>query len=130
MRTLIGIALASALFVALICSSAAAAAGTLQASASATSCQLSTKDQRNLGASYVTSLKVEGTTCAKGKGVTLAFNQCRTAGGKPQGLCGRKVGNYTCSEKRYDSVPGVQYSSKVTCTWGAKKVFSTYTQNT
>lgn len=129
MRTLIGISLTAALLTGLIASSAAAASGP-QATASATNCQLSTKEQRGLGASYVTSLKVSGTTCAKGKGVTLAFNQCRTAGGKPQGKCTRKVGNYSCSEKRYDAVPGVQYSSKVTCSWGQKRVLSTYTQNT
>lgn len=128
MRKLIGIALATALLAGLIASGSSAAP--IATAASATSCQLSTKDQRHLGASYVTSLKVEGTTCAKGKGVTLAFNNCRTAGGKPQGACNRKVGHYTCTEKRYDAVPGVQYSSKVTCTWGAKKVLSTYTQNT
>lgn len=128
MRTLLGISIATALLAGLIATGAAADGPT--ATASATSCQLSTHDQRHLGASYVTSLKVEGTTCAKGKGVTLAFNNCRTAGGKPQGVCNHKVGNYTCAEKRYDAVPGVQYSSKVTCTWGAKKVLSTYTQNT
>ncbi|MGV1050429.1 MAG: hypothetical protein ACOYD4_18100 [Solirubrobacterales bacterium] len=128
MRKLIGTALATALLCGLI--AAGASAGAPRASASATNCTLSTKDQRNLGASYVTSLKVEGTTCAKGKGLTLAFNDCRTSGGKPQGACTRKVGHYTCTEKRYDAVPGVQYSSKVTCTWGAKKVLSTYTQNT
>jgi hypothetical protein len=129
MRTLLAISLTSALLAGLIASGASAAGGP-QATASATNCTLSTHDQRHLGASYVTSLKVENTTCAKGKGVTLAFNKCRTAGGKPQGLCNRKVGNYSCTEKRYDSVPGVQYSSKVTCVWGSKKVLSTYTQNT
>jgi hypothetical protein len=129
MRTLLAISLAAALLGAMIASSAAAD-GTAASASAATACTLSSHDQRHLGASYVTSLKVENTTCAKGKGVTLAFNQCRTAGGKPQGLCHRKVGNYTCTEKRYDAVPGVQYSSKVTCVWGAKKIFSTYTQNT
>jgi hypothetical protein len=128
LRKLLGISLVSALLAGLIATSAWA--GDPQDRASATSCQLTAKEQRGLGASYVTSLKVEGTTCAKGKGVTLAFNDCRTAGGKPQGVCNRKVGHYTCTEKRYDSVPGVQYSSKVTCSWGAKKVLSTYTQNT
>ena len=127
MRKLIGISLATALLAGLVAGGSSAATPT--ATASATSCTLSTKDQRHLGASYVTSLKVDGTTCAKGKGITLAFNNCRTAGGKPQGTCDRKVGHYSCTEKRYDAVPGVQYSSKVTCTWGAKKVFSTYTQN-
>jgi hypothetical protein len=128
LRKLLVISLVSALLAGLIATSSWA--GGPQARASATSCQLTAKEQRGLGASYVTSLKVEGTTCAKGKGVTLAFNDCRTAGGKPQGVCNRKVGHYTCTEKRYDSVPGVQYSSKVTCSWGTKKVLSTYTQNT
>ena len=128
MRKLIGISLATALLAGLMTTSAMAA-GEPQATASATNCTLSSKEQRSLGASYVTSLKVQGTTCAKGKGVTLAFNKCRTSGGKPQGKCTRKVGNYTCTEKRYDAVPGVQYSSKVTCTWGSKQVLTTYTQN-
>jgi hypothetical protein len=128
LRKQLGISLVFALLVGLIATSARADAP--QASASATNCQLSAKEQRHLGASYVTSLKVEGTTCAQGKGVTLAFNNCRTQGGKPQGVCSRKVGHYSCAEKRYDAVPGVQYSSRVTCSWGAKKVLSTYTQNT
>ena len=93
-------------------------------------CHLTVKQQRHMGASYVTSLKVKGTSCAKGKSVTLAFNKCRTAGGKPQGKCNHKVGHYTCTERRYDAVPSVQYSSKVTCVWGQKRVLSTYTQNT
>ncbi len=128
MRKLIGIALASALCVGLFAPGALASAP--QATASASTCSLTSKEQRNLGASYVTSLKVSGVSCAKGKGLTLAFNNCRTAGGKPQGTCTRKVGSYTCTEKRYDAVPGVQYSSKVTCRWGDKLVLSTYTQNT
>ncbi len=126
MRTLIATTLAATLLaVAMIVPGAAPAAAQ-----HATKCALSAHDQRHLGASYVTSLEVAGTTCAKGKGVTLAFNKCRTAGGKPQGKCNRKVGHYTCTEKRYDAVPGVQYSSKVTCVWGSKRVLSTYTQNT
>jgi hypothetical protein len=124
-RTLLGIAIGSALVIALIVSAGASAqrAGT-------TPCHLTAHEQRSLGASYVTSLKVKNTTCAKGKTVTLAFNRCRTAGGKPQGKCDRKVGRYTCTEHRYDAVPHVQYSSKVTCVSGKKRVLSTYTQNT
>lgn len=128
MRKLIGISLATALLAGLIAPSAMA--GGPQATASATNCSLTSKEQRSLGASYVTSLKVAGVSCGKGKGVTLAFNKCRTAGGKPQGKCNRKVGKWRCAEKRYDAVPGVQYSSKVTCSWGKKRVLSTYTQNT
>lgn len=124
-RTLLGIATASALVVA-----AFASAGASAQKAGPTPCKLTAHEQRTLGASYVTSLKVKGTTCAKGKSVTLAFNKCRTAGGKPQGTCKHKVGHYSCTEHRYDAVPQVQYSSKVTCVWGKKRVLSTYTQNT
>ncbi len=128
-RTLIGISLASTLVAGLLASGAWAAQDQV-ATASASDCHLSAREQRNLGASYVTSLKVSGTTCAKGKSITLAFHNCRLRSGKPQGLCDDKVGHYTCTEHRYDAVPHIQYSSKVTCTWGDKKVFSTYTQNT
>lgn len=124
-RTLLGIAIGSALVAALVVSGAASAQR-----AGVTPCHLTAHEQRSLGASYVTSLKVKNTTCAKGKAVTLAFNKCRTAGGKPQGKCDRKVGQYTCTEHRYDAVPHVQYSSKVTCVAGGKRVLSTYTQNT
>ena len=126
MRTLFGISLAAAMLIVAIAIPGAAPAAARQT----TVCTLTTHDQRHLGASYVTSLSVMGTSCAAGKNVTLAFNRCRTAGGKPQGKCNRKVGHYTCTEKRYDAVPGVQYSSKVSCAWGKKRVFSSYTQNT
>lgn len=129
MRKLIGISLAAALLAGLIAASAGAANGPT-ATASTATCHLTPHEQRSLGASYVTSLKVDNTSCAQGKSVTLAFNECRTSGGKPQGKCKRKVGHYTCTEHRYDAVPSVQYHSKVTCTWGEKRVFSTYTQNT
>ncbi len=123
-RTLLGIAIASALVAGLL------AAGGASARGGTTSCHLTPHQQRTLGASYVTSLKVRHTSCAKGRAVTLAFNRCRTAGGKPQGKCRHRVGHYACTEHRYDAVPHVQYSSRVTCAWGRKRVLSTYTQNT
>lgn len=125
MRTLLGATLAAALLAAILVPAAAPAA-----QSGTTSCKLTTHDQRHLGASYVTSLAVSGVSCGKGKKVTLAFNRCRTAKGKPQGKCHHKVMRFSCSEKRYDAVPGVQYSSKVTCVRGGKRVVSTYTQNT
>jgi hypothetical protein len=128
-RTLLGIAIASAL-VAVPAVASAGAAGGPTATASATTCHLTAHEERSLGASYVTSLKVDKTTCAKGKSVTLAFNKCRTSGGKPQGYCKRKVAGYNCAEHRYDAVPHVQYSSTVTCTSSDKRIISTYTENT
>ncbi len=56
MRKPIGIALASALLAGIVTSGAAADNPT-----SATKCPLTAKEQRSLGASYVTSLAVEGT---------------------------------------------------------------------
>jgi hypothetical protein len=124
MRKLIGIVLTSVLLAGLVVSGAAADNPT-----SATKCPLTTKEQRSLGASYVTSLAVEGITCDKGKRITVAFNNCRTSGDRPQGRCHHKVAHYTCTERRYAKVPG-GYTSAVTCTWGSKRVLITYTQNT
>lgn len=125
MRTLLGTMLAAALLAAMLVPGASPAAAKGR-----TTCHLTTRDQRHLGASYVTSLAVRSTTCKMGKKVTLAFNKCRTAKGKPQGKCKHRVLRFRCTEKRYDAVPGVQYSSRVTCVRGKKRVFSTYTQNT
>jgi hypothetical protein len=99
------------------------------ATASSTSCDLTPKEQRHLGASYVTSLKVSHVSCDKGKDVTKAFHECRTEGGKPQGKCKHDVEGYSCDEHRFDAVPHVQYNSRVTCTRGDKVIKSTYTQN-
>jgi hypothetical protein len=99
------------------------------ATASSHSCALSPHQQRHLGASYVTSLKVNGVSCRKGRKVTKAFHECRTEGGKPQGRCHHRVLHYKCSEHRFDAVPHVQYNSRATCKRGHKVVKNTYTQN-
>jgi hypothetical protein len=95
----------------------------------ATTCNIKGQ-QRDLGASYVTSLKVRGVSCAAGKHVVKSFHKCREAKGHANGYCNRKVGNFSCSEHRYDAVKHVQYSSHVTCSWGSKRVWHTYTENT
>jgi hypothetical protein len=122
-----GLAIAALLATALI-GTGATAAGSV-ATASSTSCNLTTHEQRHLGASYVTSLKVSHVSCRKGKKVIKGFHECRTANGKPQGTCAGKVLGYSCTEHRFDAVPHVQYNSRVTCTSGDKVVKSTYTQN-
>jgi hypothetical protein len=99
------------------------------ATASSTTCDLTAKEQRHLGASYVTSLKVAHVSCKRGKEVTKDFHECRTVGGKPQGKCNHDVDGYSCDEHRFDAVPHVQYNSRVTCTDGDKVIKSTYTQN-
>jgi hypothetical protein len=92
-------------------------------------CSLSTQEQRHLGASYVTSLKVVGTTCSKGKTVVKDFHACRKDNGGKNGKCTSKVDGYSCEEHRYDAVPDVQYNSRVRCERGDKVVRHTYTQN-
>jgi hypothetical protein len=126
----ISIALAATILLAALIGTAAGGAGASSvATASSTHCDLTTHEQRNLGASYVTSLKVNHVSCKKGKKVVKAFHECRTANGKPQGKCDSKVLGYSCSEHRFDAVPHVQYNSRVTCSSGDKVVNSTYTQN-
>jgi hypothetical protein len=124
-----GLAIAALLATALIGTSAAGAGASSVATASAINCNLTTHEQRHLGASYVTSLKVRHVSCRKGKKVVKGFHECRTASGKPQGKCGSRVLGYKCTEHRFDAVPHVQYNSRVTCTRGDKVVKSTYTQN-
>ena len=127
---LISIALAAALAVLALAAVAAGSAGAGSvATASSTSCDLTVHEQRHLGASYVTSLKVSHVSCKKGKKVIKAFHGCRTAGGQAQGQCDSNVLGYSCTEHRFDAVPQVQYNSRVTCTRGNKVVKSTYTQN-
>jgi hypothetical protein len=127
---LISVTLAIALAaVALVATTAGSAGASSVAMASSTNCDLTVHEQRHLGASYVTSLKVSHVSCKKGKKVTKAFHACRTAGGQAQGKCSTKVLGYSCTEHRFDAVPHVQYNSRVTCTSGNKVVKSTYTQN-
>ena len=88
-------------------------------------CHLSSYEQRHLGASYVTSLRVKKTSCSKGKGVVKAFNSCR---GSARGHCTHRVKGYACNEHR--SGISVQFDSTVNCSNGSKRVHFTYTQNT
>jgi hypothetical protein len=126
----ISVALTAALAVAALASIAIGSAGaSTVATASAHSCDLTTRQQRHLGASYVTSLKVTNTSCKKGKKVVKGFHECRVESGGPNGKCNADVLGYSCVEHRFDAVPHVQYNSRVTCTRGDKVVKHTYTQN-
>jgi hypothetical protein len=112
----------------LVAVAATATAGA--APAAKRSCHLSSHDQRHLGASYVTSLSVRHTSCSKGKKVTKAYNKCRHRHGGANGHCHQAVKGYRCSENRFDVLPGVQYSAKVKCHNGKRRVRFTYTENT
>lgn len=112
-------------------SAAAGLAGLLLAlapgSAAARTCDVR-RDAGSFGVTYVTSLKVSGTSCARGKQVIRAFTACRKAHGGVKGRCNRRVLGYRCRERR--SSIATQFSSRVTCRAGARRVIFTYTQNT
>jgi hypothetical protein len=113
----------------------AAVVGTGSASPTAqksafTACNISGK-QKKLGASYVTSLKVQGVSCAKGEKVIRAYHQCRHENGAA-GNCGHAVLGFKCKDGKRAGVPNVQYNATAKCRKkanSAKRVKSTYTQN-
>jgi hypothetical protein len=80
-------------------------------------------------ASYVTSLHVRHTTCAKGKKVIRAYHHCRGNHGGANGRCPLRVFGFKCHEGPRQRVPGVQYNATVHCRAGTHKITSTYTQN-
>jgi hypothetical protein len=100
--------------------------------ASFSPCDINGK-QQDLGASYVTSLKVQGVSCAKGEKVIKAYHQCRHQSGGPAGNCGHKVLGFSCKDGGRTGVPNVQYNATAKCRKASnpsKRVKSTYTQNT
>jgi hypothetical protein len=90
-------------------------------------CKLTSKEQRGLGPTYVTSLSVTHVSCKSGKALVKAYYKCRAKNG-PSGRCVKKVSGYSCRETR--SGISVQFNAKVTCTNGRKVVKHSYTQNT
>ena len=88
--------------------------------------------QQNLGASYVTSLKVQGVSCAKGEKVIRAYHQCRHQSGGAAGSCGATVLGFKCKDGKRQGVPNVQYNATAKChkvSNASKRVKSRYTQN-
>ena len=107
----------------------AGASGATTKVSSKSKCELTLSEARNLGASYVTTLKTKNTSCGDGKKVIAAFHGCRRDNGGADGRCKKKVKGYKCNEGSREGVPGVQYSAKVTCKSGSKKIVSEYTMN-
>jgi hypothetical protein len=112
--------------VALLAIAGAAGASSPQAHA-AGKCNIKGQE-RKLGASYVTSLRVTKTSCRTGKSVVRAYNKCRHRSGGAKGHCHHKVKRYKCSEHR--AGVSTQFDASVTCKRGAKRVKFTYTENT
>jgi hypothetical protein len=97
-----------------------------------TSCNISGKQQQ-LGASYVTSLKVQGVSCAKAEKVIKAYHRCRHQGGGAAGTCGDTLLGFKCKDGKRTGVPNVQYNATAKChkvSNPSKRVKSRYTQNT
>ncbi|MDX6656371.1 MAG: hypothetical protein QOH62_1164 [Solirubrobacteraceae bacterium] len=80
------------------------------------------------GLGYFTSLEVSHVTCATGRKVTVAHYRCRTRHGR-SGRCTSKVLGYSCTEGHRNSIP-TEYTARVTCKSGTRKVVYTYQQNT
>jgi uncharacterized ParB-like nuclease family protein len=99
-------------------------------SAAAATCKLSVKTSQQLGATYVTNLKVRGVSCAGGRRIAKAFNGCRRATGV-KGRCTRKVLKYACADRRpaSEQIP-TQFNGHVTCKRGDRRVTFDYQQNT
>lgn len=122
----VGLASAAVLLTGTIGAGASAAAPDASASQALTACDISGKE-KSLGASYVTSVKVAGVSCAKGIKVVKAYHACRKQKG---GVCGSPGLGFSCKEGKRQEVPGVQYSTTMKCRKGdAKRVKSSYTQN-
>jgi hypothetical protein len=105
-------------------------AGAPAASASATHAARACSPPEYPGNGYFTSLNVKRTTCAKGRKVARAHHRCRTKNGI-KGRCHHRVLRYRCKESRPSSarIP-TQYSARVTCKRGTRRVVFVYQQNT
>jgi hypothetical protein len=117
----------SSLLAALAGAAAAVSAPASHAS-SAASCSVAGQE-RKLGPTYVTSLRVTGTSCAGAKRLVKGYYRCRVKHGSKAGRCTARVLRYRCSERRFNVIP-TQYDARVTCRRGARRVVHDYTQFT
>lgn len=106
----------------LICLPAVASADPIAQAAK--NCSVS-GEERELGATYVTTVTAKGTSCGNAKGVVRAYHSCRGSAKS----CGKKVSGYKCSQTVLAESP-VQYEAKVSCKKSGAKVKFTYSQNT
>ena len=110
---------------------AAAAALTIPAtSGAASTCKLSASQARKMGPTYVTLLRVSGTSCSTGIAVTKAYHTCRLKHGK-RGTCRTTVRGYRCTDRRpaAESIP-TQFTGHVTCKRGSARITHDYQQDT
>jgi hypothetical protein len=120
-------ALAAALLLAVL--PAGAPADSAPQATAAKKCRLTVKQQRGLGATYVLTLRVSGTTCANGRKVVKAYHQCRFRHGGRDGRCGSRIFGYRCTERRFNKIAS-QYDARARCKKAGREIFHIYTQNT
>jgi len=84
-------------------------------------------DQERFGSTYITSLKQRNTKCGNAKKVAKKYTNCRKNNGGANGHCNQKVAKYNCNEGKRKGNK-FQYSARVKCTRGSKKVVFKYTQ--
>lgn len=92
-------------------------------------CGLTESEQQPKGGvpTYNLSVKEQRTTCTTAKKVAKAFHKCRATSGY---VCTKRVlVHWTCKGKKDSSTPVLFYGS-FTCTWGPRRVHSSYQQNT
>lgn len=85
--------------------------------------------QRNLGASYVTTIEVAKVSCSQAEKVVIAYHRCREQNGGAGGTCDTAVMGFECTEGQRQSVPGVQFNATADCREGGDEIKSSYTQN-
>jgi hypothetical protein len=127
--------LVAALVLAALIAGIAAQSGAAEPAAHAaafSACDITGK-QQDLGASYVTSLKVQGVSCTKAEKVITTYHRCRHQNGGPAGTCSDAVLGFRCKDGKRTGVPNVQYDATAKChkvSASAKRIKSAYTQNT
>ena len=77
---------------------------------------------------YTTSLAVRNTSCRTGRKVIKGYTKCRYKHGGLNGRCPNRVQKYKCGEGKRTVAPHIQYSVKVSCKRGSRKVKFSYTQ--
>jgi hypothetical protein len=112
---------------ALVAFSAAGLAHGSAAHAASKRCNIS-GDERDLGPTYVTLLRVKGVSCRTGRRVVRVYYRCRIRAGGRKSRCHSRVLRFTCGERRQSI--STEFDAEVTCKRGASRVWHHYTQFT
>jgi hypothetical protein len=92
----------------------------------ARACHVS-KSPRAYGPTYVTSLRVKGTSCRNGRKLVRGYYSCRVHNGGRKGHCGGVYG-YRCHESRKSI--STEFDALVKCSKPGRRIDHRYTQFT